>query len=85
MVRSRGQQRRGAQGTWSTEVGAARKELGNKEGKQNSSTLTVPWTKPGKSYIILLKSSLPKKPLFESWHDLCLYLVWKSLSNHLRS
>lgn len=62
-------------GTWSTGVGAARRELGNKEGKQNSSTLTVLWTEPGKSYIILLKSSLPKKPLFESWHDLYLYLV----------
>jgi len=65
-------------------VGVTRKELGNKEGKQKSRALTVPWTGAGKSSIILLKTSLPKKPLFESWHDLCLDLLWKSFSNHLR-
>lgn len=41
-------------------MGVTRKELGNKEGKQNSRALTVPWTEAGKSYIILWKTSLPK-------------------------
>lgn len=71
--------------TWSTGVGATRKEPGNKEGKQKSRALTVTWTQAGKSYIILLKTRHPKKPLFESWNDLCLYLLWKSFSNRLRS
>lgn len=66
-------------------VGVTRKELGNKGGKQKSRALTVTWTEAGKSYIILLKTGLPKKPLFESWHDSRLYLLWKSFSNHLRS
>lgn len=66
-------------------VGVTRKELGNKGGKQKSRALTVTWTEAGKSYIILSKTSLPEKPLFECWHDLCLYLQWKSFSNPLRS
>ena len=84
VVKPRGQRRRGVpcmkHGVWVT-----RKELRNKEGKQKSRALTVTWTEAGKSYIILSKTSLPKKPLFESWHDLCLYLLWKSFSHHLRS
>lgn len=65
-------------------VGVTRKELGNKEGKQKSRTLTVPWTEAGKSYIIFSKTGLRKEPLFESWHDLCLCLLCESFSNHLR-
>lgn len=41
-------------------MGVTRKEPGNKEGKQNSRALTVPWTEAGKSCIILSKTSLPK-------------------------
>lgn len=84
MVKRRGQRRRGVP-SMEHGVGVTRKELGNKGGKQKSRALTVTWTEAGKSYIILLKTGLPKKPLFESWHDSRLYLLWKSFSNHLRS
>lgn len=84
MVKPRGQRRRGVQCA-ERGVGVTRKELGNKEGKQKSRALTVTWTEAGKSYIILSKTSLPKKPLFEFWQDLCLYLLWKRFSNNLRS
>lgn len=80
VVKHRGQRRREGR-VW----GAPRKELGNKEGKQKSRALTAPWTEVGKSYVTLLKTSLPKQPLFESWRDLCLHSLWKSFSDPLRS